>query len=80
MKKVIVLVALSIVCLVASRLAAEYGVAWNVRRPPATPGNLWDMKTIKLKWELIEWGFKWLGLGLLVAAAAAVVLQGRKIR
>ena len=77
MRKVILLIALSAVLIIASNLAAEYGVAWYVRRPPPDLHTYWDTKSIKMKWELIQFGL--LGLGVVsLAAAAGLYLQERK--
>ena len=76
MKKVILLIALSVVLVAASRWAAEYGVAWHVSRPPAQPGTYWDVKTLRDEWLLIEVGL--LGLGIASFAAAVLAYFRRK--
>lgn len=77
MKKAISLIVLSIVFITISRLAAKYGIAWNVRYPPTDPNTYWDMKSIRLKWELIEIGL--LGLSVVsFGTAVAVYFYERK--
>jgi hypothetical protein len=74
-RKVILLIALSVGFIAASRWAAKYGIAWYTRRPPG-PGLYWDMKTVRDEWLLIEVGL--LGLGVVSFAAAAVTYFRRK--
>jgi hypothetical protein len=71
MKKAILLVALSIIFIFGSKLAAKYGVAYDLKNNPATEHTYPDVKSIKLKWELIEMGL--LGLAAVLFVAAPVV-------
>lgn len=56
MKKAVLLIALSVVFIFASKLAARYGFAYDLRNNPPTERTYPDVKSIRLKWELIETG------------------------
>jgi hypothetical protein len=78
MKRVVLLITLSIVFIVASRWAAKYGAGWHTRYPPSEPGTYWDMKSIRDAWLLVEVGL--IGLGVAsFGAALAVYFRGRRI-